>query len=103
MLRVHSMTSRMFVLAVAFLLCQFQVASAVTLPNIPSLTVRLDAGAGVTFSSGNSIQQWDDQQTSDLHNSFVKQDTTDLQPKLISGAVNGLPAVRFDGDLSDFG
>src|SRR5690242_11616804 len=105
MLRVHSMASWVLVLAGLILACQYHIASAVTLPTISSLTARFDAGAGVTISSGTSISQWDDLQTSDNTNhpgigSNVFQSNTALQPKLVAGQVNGLPVVRFDGDTS---
>lgn len=60
-----------------------------------ALWVRADAGATL---NGSAVTQWTDQSG---NNRLAVQSSTASQPMLISNAVNGLPAVRFDG-IDDF-
>jgi hypothetical protein len=57
------------------------------------LKLWLKADAGVSLS-GSTVSQWADQSGIGAN---ATQATTDLQPVLVNGAVNGKPALKFDG------
>ena len=82
------------VLTVAFLITSGLSRAAVPTAN---LKLWLKAGAGVKLNSGR-VSQWSDQSGSGTH---AQQKTFSYQPAFLSSAVNGLPAVRFDG-TNDF-
>lgn len=62
--------------------------------NTSDLEIWLRADAGVTTESGG-VSRWEDQAGGD-HN--ATQGTATARPTLLASAVNGLPAVRFDGN-----
>jgi parallel beta-helix repeat protein len=64
-------------------------------PTIPTqnLSLWLQADAGVTLN-GSTVAQWADQSSSGTH---AAQPTALNQPALLTNAVNGKPALRFDG------
>lgn len=62
--------------------------------NTSDLEIWLRADTGVTIDSGG-VSHWEDQAGSD-HD--ATQGSTPSRPTLISNAVNGLPAVQFDGN-----
>ena len=66
---------------------------------VPSngLQIWFRADAGVT-TSGSSVSQWADQSG---NGRTASQGTASSRPTLVAGAVNGLPAVQFDGS-NDF-
>jgi hypothetical protein len=67
------------------------VAPASVPANGLALWLRADAG---TVLNGSGVSQWADQSG---NNRLASQGTGASQPLLVSGAVNGLPVVRFDG------
>jgi len=76
-----------------------QASIAAPLTVTSGLKVHLDAGVGVT-SSGGSVSQWSDQSGNSNH---VYQATAANQPALFASVINGLPVVRFDGNLASGG
>jgi hypothetical protein len=70
---------------------------AVSSPSTNGLAVWLRADAGAV-TSGSALTQWSDQST---NNRNATQGTASNRPTLVNGAINGLPAVRFDG-VDDF-
>jgi hypothetical protein len=76
------------------------IASATVIDTTPGLVYHLDAGVGVT-SSGGFVSTWND---ANGNGQSFTQATAVKQPAFISGAstgnINGLPVIRFDGDLT---
>ena len=62
------------------------------------LRLWLKADAGTTTGAGNTVTQWDDQSGNGNHASQI---VLGLAPVLTNSAVNGRPALRFDG-VDDF-
>lgn len=79
--------------------CTDSTGTTINIESIPlaGLTYWIMADAGIT-TSGSSVTQWDDQSG---NNRDATQSTSSLQPQLVTGAVNGLPAVRFNSDRMD--
>jgi len=74
---------------------QDQNANGITEPNeLPNLKLWLKADAGVTTTGYDQVTLWADQ-SGNTNN--ATQSTSANQPVLISGALNALPVVRFDG------
>lgn len=73
----------------------FVLSINVSAQNIPTneLQLWLSVDKGVT-QSGGSVSNWDDQSG---NNSYAEQPDDALKPKLKTNAVNGLPAIEFDG------
>ena len=68
-------------------------------PALIDTALWLDAADSSTITeSGGAVSQWDDKSGNDLH---VTQGGSTAQPGYISGALNGLNVVRFDGS-NDF-
>ena len=65
-----------------------------TAPVTDSLQLWLKADAGVTAGADKSVTLWKDQ--SGVGNDAAQPDTT-LAPLLVDSAINGKPALRFDG------
>jgi hypothetical protein len=71
-------------------------AQAATLPFTTGLKLWLDATTGVT-TSGSTVTGWADQ-SGNAHDGSH----TTGSPQLIGGAINGLPAINFDGAADYF-
>ncbi|MBC7472248.1 MAG: DUF2341 domain-containing protein, partial [candidate division SR1 bacterium] len=69
-----------------------QTYDSETLPVTSGLSMRMDAGTVAT--TGSNVTSWTDQSGS--YNDAV-QNTVPNQPILVNNAINGKPAVRFDG------
>lgn len=82
-----------FAIALQLLACSTQAA---TLPFTTGLKLWLDATTGVT-TSGSTVTGWADQSGNGHDGSH-----TSGSPQLIGGAINGLPAINFDGILDYF-
>jgi hypothetical protein len=65
---------------------------------IPDCAMWLDAAVGVTIDGSSLVSQWNDQ-SGNARN--VTQGTGSRQPLKVASALNGLPAIRFDG-VDDF-
>ena len=65
-------------------------------PDVPlnSLMLWLMADMGTTTEAGNAVSKWADQSDSGKEATQV---TPEYQPKLVAGALGGLPLVEFDG------
>jgi hypothetical protein len=61
-------------------------------------TLRLDAAAGVETDKDGHLKRWLDQGSKQHH---ASQEVDAHQPLLVKNAINGLPAIRFDG-TNDF-
>lgn len=86
-------TKSIFCLAVMFL------ALSVAVPRISAaLVVQLEGDTGVTADGFGNVSAWADQSGSGYN---AAQGTAGLQPLLISSAVNGHAAIKFDGS-NDF-
>ncbi|HTG44559.1 MAG TPA: LamG-like jellyroll fold domain-containing protein, partial [Verrucomicrobiae bacterium] len=70
-------------------------AAGVAPTNQLALWLRADAGVAL---SGSAVSQWSDQSGNNRH---ALQATSASQPLLSNSALNGLPALRFDG-VNDF-
>ena len=64
-----------------------------------NLSIWLKADAGVITDIPSSINEWDDQSANT--NNALQFSQSDRMPTYASGAINGLPAARFDG-LSNY-
>jgi hypothetical protein len=62
--------------------------------NISGLMLWLKADAGVQTNEGGYVTSWTDQSGSNV---VASQGTADKQPLYVTNAINGQPAVRFDG------
>ncbi|MDD4869525.1 MAG: DUF2341 domain-containing protein, partial [Kiritimatiellae bacterium] len=62
--------------------------------NIAGLMLWLKADAGIQTNESGCVTSWTDQSGSNV---VASQGTADNQPLYVEGAINGLPAVRFDG------
>jgi len=62
--------------------------------NLPNCGLWLHAGAGVTADGSGYVSSWADQ-SGKGHN--ASQANVNYQPRFVTNAVNGLPALRFDG------
>jgi len=80
-------------IAFAALACSTQAA---TLPFTTGLKLWLDATTGVT-TSGSTVTGWADQSGGGHDGSH-----TSGSPQLVGGAINGLPAISFDGAADYF-
>lgn len=65
--------------------------------DLPGLELWVKADAGITLN-GNFVAQWDDQSGNNRH---CTSDFDVIRPTLLNDAINGLPAVSFDG-VEDF-
>lgn len=63
-------------------------------PPAGNLNLWLKADAGVTTSGGNAVTGWDDQSGQANH---ASQFDPSMAPEVVPDAVNGKPALRFDG------
>jgi hypothetical protein len=75
----------------------FSTSAAPPVP-VDQLKLWLKADSGITLQGGTSISQWADLSPTATH---ATQPLTASQPQLVAGAINGNPAVRFDG-VNDF-
>ena len=82
-----------FAIALQLLACSTQAA---TLPFTTGLKLWLDATTGVT-TSGSTVTGWADQSGNSHDGSH-----TSGSPQLVGGAINGLPAINFDGAADYF-
>ena len=73
-------------------------ACADVLPVTSGLLYHLDAAAEVTKDASDLVSAWGDQSANS--NDF-SQGTVSKQPLWVDGVINGLPVIRFDGDLTD--
>ena len=73
-------------------------AWADVLPVTSGLLYHLDAAQDVAKDTSDLVSDWGDQSTNG--NDF-SQGTADKQPLWVDGVVNGMPVIRFDGDLTD--
>ena len=62
---------------------------------LSGLAMWLNAGSGVATATGNYVTSWNDQSN---NGNNVTQGSQFNQPILVSGALNGNPVVRFDGN-----
>jgi len=70
--------------------------TAPSAPGTAGLQVWLKADAGVTAGAGGAVTAWADQSG---HGNDASQLDTASAPVLVNGAVNGKPALRFDGEI----
>jgi hypothetical protein len=70
------------------------VSHAQNAPPATGLQLWVRADAGVVTNATGLVEKWTDQSS---HNNDATQTDDTLKPKLVPDAVNGKPAVRFDG------
>jgi outer membrane protein assembly factor BamB len=62
-------------------------------PNLQGYAIKMVADTGVTYDASNKVSQWSDQSPA---NNFYQSTAAD-QPTFVASAINGRPAIRFDG------
>ena len=63
-------------------------------PSTTNLELWLNAGAGITKDNNNYVSNWNDQSTNAYK---VQQSNLSQMPSYVAGAINGNPALNFDG------
>jgi hypothetical protein len=69
-------------------------ARSVDPASLPDMVLHLDASTGVTVGTGGRVEQWFDQ-SGNAHE--ASQPEPERRPILVPDAINGQPAVRFNG------
>lgn len=83
-----------FFLFFGFIITSFGIYGQVKSPNnINGLQLWLRADSGVT-TSGGFVQTWNDVSGNGYN---CRQDTANYQPQFVSNAINGQPAIQFNG------
>ena len=93
-LNSHRMAQGVFILGTAVIVAASAVHAGPEPLGVPGLALWISADQGVTKDDKNRVSAWANQSKAGI---VFAQENPEAQPLFIDAALNGQPAIRFDG------